>query len=86
MKVYEYSRHRSLEINPRDVNIEQTRKFGFGFTNPEHYEDIGGKRWHGHEIWLHDNTKYAWPHLLEGVLYVSEKTWKKVVNKPRKDW
>lgn len=86
MKVYEYTKHRSIDLDPKDVNIERTRAYGRGFTNPEDYEDVGGKKWRGYELLLHDNTKYAWPHSLEGVLYVSEKTWKKVVNKPRKEW
>lgn len=74
MKIYDTMSHRSYEVNPSDININKTKSVDFTYCPGKHI------------IFVHKNTKYDISSPKYGAFYVSKKTYKKIVNTPRKSW
>lgn len=71
MKIYDVISHRSYEVNPKDINIKETREWG--------RKGIAER-----QVYVHPGSEYY--DSRHAIFAVSEKTLKKITNTPRKSW
>lgn len=74
MKICDVEKHKSYDIDPKKILWKKSliRKPDTGYL---WYDLFGKNKWHGHRIFLKKHS-YPW---LDDVLWVSEKTWKRII-------